>query len=216
MPKLSANAWDWLVGVAWGAIGAAGLLAIVVLMAPPASARVPAGELTLAVTTGVSGGQVTPTLTWSTTPEAASCVATGGWTGSKAAAGTEAQAPITASREYALTCSWADAKATLTWSAPTRNTDGTPLTDLAAFIINYGTDLEASEHTLRIPNPAATTQVIEPLAAGVWYFRMRAESATGGQSARTARVSKTIQAVQQVRRVTAGVSKPQTFPVAVH
>lgn len=52
----------------------------------------------------ISGG--TSTLTWSST-NATSCVASGGWTGTKAASGTSAQSP-TSTATYTLTCTGAD------------------------------------------------------------------------------------------------------------
>jgi hypothetical protein len=53
--------------------------------------------------TAVTSGQ-TSTLTWSAT-NATSCTASGGWSGNKAASGSQTTAPITASTTYRLTCS---------------------------------------------------------------------------------------------------------------
>ena len=46
---------------------------------------------------------------------------------------------INASTNYTLTCTWGTGSATVNWTAPTTNTDGTPLTNLAAFRVYYGT-----------------------------------------------------------------------------
>jgi hypothetical protein len=76
----------------------AGTYAMSVASAPPA----PTITLSTNPTQVKSGGTVT--LTWSTT-NATSCSASGGWTGTKAAQGTETSAAITTSTTYKLTCS---------------------------------------------------------------------------------------------------------------
>lgn len=84
--------------------------------------------------------------------------------------------------------------ATLTWTAPTQNTDGTPLTDLAGYKIYYGTSATALTTVGTISSPTATTTVIPSLGVGTWYFAMTAFNAAGAESARTATVSKVITA----------------------
>lgn len=83
---------------------------------------------------------VYPTLTWSTTG-AVSCTASSspvdaGWNGSVPISGTKTVGPIKISTYYYLTClSGSDYTASLDWVAPTINSDGSPLTDLAGFKI---------------------------------------------------------------------------------
>ncbi len=104
-----------------------------------ARAQEPSGSLALATT--VNGdGTLTPTLTWSTTPTAVGCTASGDgeWEGSKAGSGTQTLAPFptTQPKSYALLCSWpGENQALLTWTPPTQNTDGSALTNLAGFRI---------------------------------------------------------------------------------
>ena len=58
---------------------------------------------------------------------------------------------------------------TLSWTAPTRNEDGTPLTDLAGFIIFYGTS--SRNYTVQIPvDLGMTTLVVDNLTPDTYYF----------------------------------------------
>jgi hypothetical protein len=80
------------------------------------------------------------------------------------------------------TGSSATGSATLTWAAPTENTNGTLITDLAGYHIHYGTS--ASDLTLEIdvPGTTATTYVVNDLAPGIYYFSITAYSAMGIES----------------------------------
>lgn len=70
------------------------------------------------------------------------------------------------------------------WHAPTRNTDGTPLTDLAGYTIYYGTQPGAFTNTLPVDDPSATYVVVRGLQPGVRYFvAISANNAAGGHSA---------------------------------
>jgi hypothetical protein len=82
--------------------------------------------------------------------------------------------------------------ATLTWTAPTQNTDGSPLTNLAGYKILYGTSPGSLTNVITINNPGLTTYVIDNLPAGTWYFGMRAVNSQSVESATTNIVSKTI------------------------
>jgi Fibronectin type III domain len=83
--------------------------------------------------------------------------------------------------------------ATLSWVAPTQNTDDSPLTNLAGYIIYYGTDAAALTQTIQVTNSSALSYVITGLAAGTtWYFTVTSYTATGEESARSTVVSKTI------------------------
>ena len=59
---------------------------------------------------------------------------------------------------------------TLTWTAPTTNTDGSPLTDLKAYMIYYGTSQGNYPNEIRIDNPGLTSYVIDNLTANTYYF----------------------------------------------
>jgi hypothetical protein len=65
---------------------------------------------------------------------------------------------------------WAG-EAELTWVAPTQNTDGTPLTDLAGFKIYLGTTMGGPYPvSIDITDPAVTTFTVPNLTAGTTYF----------------------------------------------
>jgi hypothetical protein len=84
----------------------------------------------------------------------------------------------------------------LTWTAPTQNTDGTPLTDLAGFKIYLGTTPGGPYPvSVDIPDPAATTFTVPNLTDGeTYYFVSTAynSAATVQESDYSNEVSKTI------------------------
>ena len=134
---------------------------------------------TAETTTGV--GQVTPVLTWSTSPAADSCDASGDWSGAKGAQGSETLAPITSSATYNLECSWGDDEVSLTWTPPTTNTDGSSLNDLASYDIYYGNSAPY-ENVEIVSDPNASSAVISSLASGNWCFVVTATNQLGVES----------------------------------
>ena len=61
--------------------------------------------------------------------------------------------------------------ATLSWTPPTQNTDGSALTNLAGYRILYGTSASALTQTIEIANPGLATYVVTGLSSGNWYLR---------------------------------------------
>jgi Putative Ig domain len=82
--------------------------------------------------------------------------------------------------------------ATLSWSAPTTNTDGTALTDLGGYTIDYGTSATALNESVTIPSASTTSYTIENLSAGTWYFSIVAYTTDGSQSPQSNVVSTTV------------------------
>lgn len=82
--------------------------------------------------------------------------------------------------------------ATLSWIPPTENEDGTALTNLAGYVIVYGTSPTALDRQINLSNPGLTRYVVDNLSGGTWYFAIRAYSSTGAQSALSGIASKTI------------------------
>lgn len=82
--------------------------------------------------------------------------------------------------------------AKLSWTAPTTNTDGSPLTDLAGFRIYYGLLPDAPSKRLEIADPSIRSALIQGLSSGTWYFSISAYTYGGAESARTRPMSKTI------------------------
>ncbi len=84
----------------------------------------------------------------------------------------------------------ATGSASLTWAAPTTNTDGTPLTDLAGFKVYYGTTPGVYQS---IDVGAATSYEITGLDVGqTYYFTVTAYDTAGVESNFASTVSKLI------------------------
>ena len=82
--------------------------------------------------------------------------------------------------------------ATLSWEAPTANTNGTALTDLVGYRIYYGSSPEDLKQSVQIGTVGLQTYVVENLDAGTWYFAVMALASNGAGSALSNVVSKTI------------------------
>lgn len=87
----------------------------------------------------------------------------------------------------------ASGRATLSWTPPTRNTNGTSLTDLAGYRIYYGTNSSALSKSITVSNASVSTYVVEDLTAATWYFAVKAYNTAGAESALSNQVKKTIQ-----------------------
>jgi hypothetical protein len=81
--------------------------------------------------------------------------------------------------------------ATLSWTPPTENTDGTALTNLAGYRILFGSSASSLSKTVSIANAGVTTYVID-LAPGTYYFAIKAYTATGTESATSNVVAKVV------------------------
>jgi hypothetical protein len=135
------------------------LLTLAALLAGPSFAQTL--NFTAATTTGVES--VVPDLSWSTTPAAQSCTATGptAWAGTKQASGTQTLPAITVDATYVLTCTWpANSTMALSWTAPTQNTNGTAYTNPKDYIVKwrYGTGALTDTTPCTAPVSCATVQ----------------------------------------------------------
>src|ERR1700676_608093 len=81
---------------------------------------------------------------------------------------------------------------TLTWIAPTGNTNGTPLTDLAGYHIHYGTSQDNLTNVIELAGTGTTEYEVAGLAPGTYYFAVTAYTAMGTESAQSDIGSKTI------------------------
>ena len=72
--------------------------------------------------------------------------------------------------------------ATLSWTPPTQNTDGSPLTDLAAYKVYYGNQSGNYQITIQIDNPGITIYVVENLTPNTYYFVLTAINNSGVES----------------------------------
>jgi hypothetical protein len=69
--------------------------------------------------------------------------------------------------------------ATISWDAPTLNTDGTALLDLSGFEIRYGKSSGTLDQSVTISGTGTTTYVIDNLSSGTWYFSVVARNSQG-------------------------------------
>jgi hypothetical protein len=83
--------------------------------------------------------------------------------------------------------------ATLSWTPPTTNTDGSTLTTLAGYRIAYGTSAAQLTQTIQLGNAGMSSYVVENLAPGTYYFAVRAYTSGGAESANSNVVSKVVQ-----------------------
>jgi hypothetical protein len=71
---------------------------------------------------------------------------------------------------------------TLSWVAPTQNSDGSALTNLAGYIIAFGKSEEALSQSVRIDNPSVDRYVFDTLPSGTYFFGLRSISSKGDVS----------------------------------
>ncbi len=72
--------------------------------------------------------------------------------------------------------------ATVEWTPPTTNTDGSPLADLAGYRITYGRSADNLNQTAVIDNPGITSFTVSNLSVGRWYFAVFAVNSNGLES----------------------------------
>jgi hypothetical protein len=82
--------------------------------------------------------------------------------------------------------------ATLSWLPPTRNSNGTVLTNLAGYRIYYGTSSSSMTQRIQVANPGIASYVVSNLSPATWYFNVRAYSTSGAESAASNTASKTV------------------------
>jgi hypothetical protein len=82
--------------------------------------------------------------------------------------------------------------ATLDWTAPTENTDGSVLTNLAGYNVHYGTSADKLTQVDKLTNPGLTSYVVDNLSSGKWYFAISSYAANGVESSNSGVVSTTI------------------------
>jgi hypothetical protein len=82
--------------------------------------------------------------------------------------------------------------ATLSWVAPTENTDGSMLADLTGYVVRYGQTSGSLDQTVSLANSSLTRYVVEGLSSGQWYFAIEAVNSSGVHSNLSEVVSKTI------------------------
>lgn len=201
------------------------LIALLALLTAPAFAAEPAITFGASVTN--ANGSLSTRLTWSTSPVATSCTASGhaAWVGSKAPSGALDLPAITLSGTYqlSLSCTWAgDTQAALTWTAPTQNTDGSAYANPGGYRVYYGATSAAVQSAATpnriISNPATLTTQYTGLAAGQHCFAVTAFNAATPpvESAKTPSACKTTtDAVAQSSSVSLTVNPIPNAPASL-
>ncbi|NOZ69431.1 MAG: hypothetical protein GXP46_09380, partial [Deferribacteres bacterium] len=83
---------------------------------------------------------------------------------------------------------------TLTWTPPTTNADGTPLTDLAGFKVYYGTASGNYSQVIDVNDPNQTQYQVTGLTNGqTYYFAVTAYDTSGNESDYSNEYAKTIE-----------------------
>jgi len=81
--------------------------------------------------------------------------------------------------------------ATLNWTPPTQNMDGSPITNLAGYKVLYGSSPGQYSQALSVTAATITSVAIEALEAGrTWYFTVKAVNTSGVESDFSNEVSK--------------------------
>lgn len=87
-----------------------------------------------------------------------------------------------------------DKSTMLSWSAPTRNSDGSPIDNLAGYTLHYGTASQDYTGSIEITNPTATSYVVSgnSFPPGTYYFAISAYNAQQVSSSLSGEISVTV------------------------
>jgi len=83
--------------------------------------------------------------------------------------------------------------ATLSWTPPTTNADGSRLTNLSGYRVYWGTAAGSYPNSVTLDNAGLTSYVVTDLAPGTYYFVVTARNSAGVESAFSNVASTTIQ-----------------------
>ena len=83
--------------------------------------------------------------------------------------------------------------ATVSWTPPTMNTDGSALTNLTGYRVAYGRSSTDLSQSATVNGVGVTTYTVESLATGAWYFAVHAVNSDGIESDISNVATKTIQ-----------------------
>jgi hypothetical protein len=86
----------------------------------------------------------------------------------------------------------ATGSAMLSWTPPTQNSDGSPLTNLAAYRVHFGTASGSYPNMTTVNNPGIATFVVDQLTPATWHFVVTAVNASGVESTFSNAATKTV------------------------
>ena len=81
---------------------------------------------------------------------------------------------------------------TFSWVAPTENSNGSALTNLAGYKIHYGTISQDYTQVVALNNPSLNRYVLDSLPSGTYYFAITAYNSAGIESTLSGEISATL------------------------
>ena len=158
--------------------------------------------------TVAAGGDVT--LTWTATG-VDTCTASDGWSGSRALEGVETVTAVAGATTFVMSCSGpaggvmrsvavtAAHDVRVTWTAPTTNSDGSTIEDLAGFVLHVGSESGRYDTVIEIPEPDASEHLMRLDSGNL--LRCGPGDRHGGQPVRSIWRGERDTALSDVRRV---------------
>jgi len=184
------------------------LLALLCVLPVFAHAAPPAVSVSINPSTGVF--PYPATITW-TASGASTCVASDGWSGSKALTGGSQLVTVSAATKYTLTCTANDGSTTTTWTPPTTRTDGSSLTDLAGFNVYRGTSLTNIARVKSL-GPTVLTYSDANLAPGNYYYLITSVDSLSQESTQAKSTPYPVAVVASTMAASASASGPPAPP----
>jgi hypothetical protein len=81
----------------------------------------------------------------------------------------------------------------VTWQPPAQNEDGSPLRDLAGYVIHYGTTSGVYDNEIILDNPGLTSHLIEILAPGTYFVAATSFNSSGMESDYSGEIARTVE-----------------------
>lgn len=133
---------------------------------------------------GASGAGATTSTTSSTPPQTVADTGSGTTTTTTGgSSSTTAPPPSTPASSSAVT---------LGWQAPTQNSNGTPITNLAGYKIHYGTATQDYTQVVQVSNPSLSRFVMDSLPSGTYYFAIAAYNTQGVEGPLSGEITTTL------------------------
>jgi hypothetical protein len=104
--------------------------------------------------------------------------------------------------------------ATLSWYAPTKNADGTPLTDLAGYKVYYGTQSHNYDHKMQVGN--VTTYEVPNLVGGATYYFMVTSYDKSGNESGPSNEASTVKYMLTANKSGTGSGKVTSSPAGIN
>jgi hypothetical protein len=169
--------------------------------AAPAPVIEPRLELRVSSTKVRPGDQVS--LSW-TSAAVSNCRASGNWSGTRAASGSEQLAAVTTAQSFTLRCDSTRGEivamtsvevvgsASIAWQQPTYNLDGTVIDGLRALRIHVGTTSGQYTQIIEVSDLSRSQTDLE-LPVGEYFIAMSAVDTDGTESALSNEVRRVVQ-----------------------